>query len=102
MAAGLQQQKRAVACGHWPLIRYNPVVRERGGNPFTLDSLRPTLPLAEYRRHEGRFRLLEREHPEEAARLLEIAQHVVHQRWGVYEEMATRNAAAFHPDARRE
>lgn len=102
MAEGLQQQKRAVHCGHWPLIRYNPVIRESGGIPFTLDSLRPTLPLGEYRKHEGRYRSLQQAHPEEAVRLLEIAEKVVNQRWAVYEEMATRNAADFHPDARRD
>lgn len=42
MRTGLIQQKRAVASGHWPLIRYNPILREQGRNPFTLDSLRPT------------------------------------------------------------
>jgi len=102
MAEGLQQQKRAVDCGHWPLIRYNPVIREAGGIPFTLDSLRPTLSLADYRKHEGRFRSLERQNPEEARRLLEIAEKSVKQQWAGYEEMATRNAAAYHPDARRE
>jgi len=102
MEQGLQQQKRAVDCGHWPLIRYNPVIRESGGIPFTLDSLRPSLPLEEYRKHEGRYRSLARAHPEEAERLLDIAQQVVYQRWAVYEEMATRNAADFHPDARRD
>jgi len=101
MEEGLQQQKRAVDCGHWPLIRYNPVIRESGGIPFTLDSLRPTLPLAEYRKHEGRYRSLQQAHPEEAARLLQIAEKVVYQRWAVYEEMATRNATDYHPDARR-
>jgi len=102
MEEGLQQQKRAVDCGHWPLIRYNPVIREAGGIPFTLDSLRPTLSLDDYRKHETRFLSLHRQHPEEAARLLKIAEKSVQQRWAVYEEMATRNAADFHPDARRE
>jgi pyruvate-ferredoxin/flavodoxin oxidoreductase len=95
MEEGLQQQKRAVDCGHWPLIRYNPVIREAGGIPFTLDSLRPSLPLAEYRKHEGRYRSLERSHPEEAKRLLGLAEKSVNLRWAVYEEMATRNAAEF-------
>ena len=98
---GLQQQKRAVDSGHWPLIRYNPLVREAGGNPFMLDSLRPSLSLADYRKHEGRYQSLARTDPEEAARLLELAQEIVYQRWALYEEMATRNAAAFHPDTRR-
>ena len=102
MEEGLQQQKRAVDCGHWPLIRYNPVIRESGGIPFTLDSLRPTLPLAEYRKHEGRFRVLEQENPKEAGRLLKIAEKSVQQRWAVYEDMATHHATDFHPDARRE
>jgi pyruvate-ferredoxin/flavodoxin oxidoreductase len=102
MTAGLQQQKRAVDSGHWPLIRYNPVMLEDGGIPFTLDSLRPRIPLSDYRLHEGRFRVLANEHPEEAERLMDIAQAVVHQRWAIYEQLATRNAADFHPDARRE
>jgi len=102
MEAGLQQQKRAVDCGHWPLTRYNPVIRETGGNPFMLDSLRPSLPLVDYRKWEGRFTRLARENPAEAERLMAIAQEVVKQRWAQYEEMATRNADDFHPDARRE
>ena len=31
---GLDQQYRAVASGHWPLIRYDPVLRATGRNPF--------------------------------------------------------------------
>jgi pyruvate-ferredoxin/flavodoxin oxidoreductase len=102
MEQGLQQQKRAVAAGHWPLIRYNPVIREEGGVPFTLDCLRPTLPLAEYRKHEGRFQSLARENPEEAERLMTIAQQMAYQRWDLYEKMATSSAAAFPPDSRRD
>ena len=33
MRDGLDQQYRAVASGHWPLIRYDPVVRAAHGNP---------------------------------------------------------------------
>jgi pyruvate-ferredoxin/flavodoxin oxidoreductase len=102
MEKGMQQQKRAVSSGHWPLIRYNPLVRDEGGIPFTLDSLRPTLPLVEYRKHEGRFKLLARENPEEASRLADIAQKTVYLRWDVYEKMAGREAADFPADARRE
>ncbi len=100
MRDGLKQQKRAVASGHWPLIRYNPIIRETGGNPFSLDSLRPTISLSEYRQHETRFKTLAQSHPEEARRLMEIAQKVALRKWEVYEEMATRGAAEFHPDAR--
>ncbi len=101
MRTGLIQQKRAVASGHWPLIRYNPILREQGRNPFTLDSLRPTIPLYEYRKYESRYQTLMQPHPEEAQRLMEIAQKVVDQKWTTYEGMALYSAEAFHPDARR-
>ncbi len=101
MRTGLIQQKRAVASGHWPLIRYNPILREQGRNPFTLDSLRPTIPLYEYRKYESRYQTLMQLHPEEAQRLMEIAQKVVDQKWTTYEGMALYSAEAFHPDARR-
>ncbi|MGD8359228.1 MAG: pyruvate:ferredoxin (flavodoxin) oxidoreductase, partial [Lysobacterales bacterium] len=102
MAQGLQQQKRAVDSGHWPLIRYNPVMREEGGIPFTLDCLRPTLPLSEYRKYEGRYRALARENKEEADRLMDIAQKTAWLRWNIYERMASRRAAEFPADPRRE
>jgi pyruvate-ferredoxin/flavodoxin oxidoreductase len=102
MEQGMQQQKRAVDSGHWPLIRYNPVIREGDGVPFTLDSLRPTLPLLEYRKHEARYTLLAKENPEESARLSEIAQKTAHLRWDVYEKMASRSAADFPADPRRD
>ena len=102
MEEGMLQQKRAVASGHWPLIRYNPMIRDSGGVPFTLDSLRPTLPLMEYRKHEGRYKLLARENPEEASRLAGIAQQAAHLRWDVYEKMAGRSAEQFHADPRRD
>ncbi|WP_068396863.1 pyruvate:ferredoxin (flavodoxin) oxidoreductase [Kribbia dieselivorans] len=97
---GLDQQKKAVDSAHWPLVRYDPVVRDRGGNPFMLDSPRPTIPLAEYRKRELRFRLLQASDPDEAQRLLDLAQHAADNRWDVYEEMATRGAERFAPDPR--
>jgi pyruvate-ferredoxin/flavodoxin oxidoreductase len=102
MEEGMLQQKRAVSSGHWPLIRYNPMVRDTGGVPFTLDSLRPTLSLVDYRKHEGRYTQLARENPEEANRLAGIAQKAAYLRWDVYEKMASRSAADFHADPRRE
>ncbi len=101
MSKGLEQQKRAVNSGHWPLMRYDPTVRDRGENPFFLDSPRPTMPLSDYIYKELRYRMLKASAPEEADRLLELAQNAVDQRWAVYEEMATRPASQFIPDSRR-
>ncbi|MGO9489272.1 MAG: pyruvate:ferredoxin (flavodoxin) oxidoreductase [Solirubrobacteraceae bacterium] len=102
MKDGLDQQYRAVASGHWPLIRYDPMVRATGGNPFLLDSPRPRMPLADYRKGELRFRSLANTDPLEAERLLGLAQQTVYQRWRTYEEMATRGAHDFPADARKE
>lgn len=101
MSKGLEQQQRAVRSGHWPLVRYDPTVRERGDNPFFLDSARPTISLSEYAYQELRYRMLKASAPAEADRLMALAQHAVDQRWAVYEEMATRPAAAFVPDSRK-
>jgi pyruvate-ferredoxin/flavodoxin oxidoreductase len=101
LRGGLDQQFSAVASGHWPLIRYDPVVRATGGNPFLLDSPRPRMSLADYRKGELRFRALTAAQPAEGERLLGLAQEVVDQRWRLYEEMATRDASEFPSKARR-
>ena len=101
MRDGLTQQYGAVASGHWPLIRYDPVARTDGGNPFLLDSPRPRMSLADYRKGELRFRALEAAQPTEAERLLGLAQQAADQRWRLYEEMATRGASEFLSDPRR-
>jgi pyruvate-ferredoxin/flavodoxin oxidoreductase len=101
MRKGLDQQYRAVASGHWPLIRYDPVVRAEGGNPFLLDSPRPRIPLADYLYRELRYRMLVNSDPAEADRLLALAEEAVRQRWQVYEEMAGRAAEHYPSDARR-
>ncbi|MHB1849840.1 MAG: pyruvate:ferredoxin (flavodoxin) oxidoreductase [Acidimicrobiales bacterium] len=102
MRDGLSQQYRAVASGYWPLVRYDPVLRAAGANPFLLDSPRPRIPLAEYTGRELRYSMLARSRPAEAERLAGLEQTAVDQRWDTYEEMATRPAGRFPADARRE
>jgi pyruvate-ferredoxin/flavodoxin oxidoreductase len=101
MRDGLGQQYRAVASGYWPLIRYDPVVRAHGGNPFLLDSPRPRIPLAEYTGRELRYRALGNTDPAEAERLAALAQQAVDRQWDTYEEMATHGPARFPADARK-
>ena len=102
MRDGLTQQYRAVASGHWPLIRYDPMLRATGGNPFLIDSPRPRIPLSRYREGELRFRALTNSDPVEGQRLQDLAQQTVQQRWQTYEEMATRSAGEFPADPRRD
>ncbi|HTW21860.1 MAG TPA: pyruvate:ferredoxin (flavodoxin) oxidoreductase [Mycobacteriales bacterium] len=102
MRSGLDQQYRAVASGYWPLVRYDPMARAEGGNPFLLDSPRPRLSLADYTRRELRYAMLADSEPAEAERLAALAQAAVDQRWATYEEMATRPAHRFPAGARAE
>ena len=102
MQDGLDQQYRAVASGYWPLIRYDPMAREAGDNPFQLDSSRPRIKLADYTDRELRFRSLTNSNPPEAERLHGLAEQSVAQRWAVYEEMSTRGAKRFPADARKD
>ncbi|WP_054773118.1 pyruvate:ferredoxin (flavodoxin) oxidoreductase, partial [Methylogaea oryzae] len=98
MQHGLKQQDLAVASGHWPLLRYNPALRQSDKNPFVLDSPRPHMKLKDYAFNELRYKMLARAHPEESEHLMAMAQQVVLQKWDVYEDMASRSGSHFHPD----
>src|SRR5580693_1907389 len=102
MRDGLGQQYRAVASGYWPLVRYDPMLRAAGGNPFLLDSPRPRIALTDYTKRELRYRSLSNTDPAEAERLGALAQEAVDQRWDTYEEMAARGAHRFPADARKD
>jgi pyruvate-ferredoxin/flavodoxin oxidoreductase len=86
---GLEQQKLAVQSGYWPLMRYNPALREEGKNPFLLDSKAPSIRLKEYAYREARYTMLARSNPEMAAHLLKDAQDDVERQWRVYSGRAT-------------
>jgi pyruvate-ferredoxin/flavodoxin oxidoreductase len=88
MQKGLDQQYRAVHSGYWPLMRFNPEVRQSGENPFVLDSPRPTIKLKDYADNELRYRMLYRTNPKAADRLMAMAQAAVDRKWRLYEEMA--------------
>ncbi|MGF1716499.1 pyruvate:ferredoxin (flavodoxin) oxidoreductase [Photobacterium chitinilyticum] len=97
MEDGLHQQQLAVKSGHWPLFRYNPALRDVGENPFSLDTLRPTIPLEEYRYNEARYQILRRSNPEAAADITARAQQVAKRKWDLYEELATRRQGSVAP-----
>ncbi|WP_305908934.1 pyruvate:ferredoxin (flavodoxin) oxidoreductase [Methylomarinum sp. Ch1-1] len=99
MQNGLKQQALATASGYWPLVRYNPMLRQSDKNPFVLDSPRPRVSFKDYAYNELRYKMLQRTNPDEAEYLLQLAQQVVNQKWDDYEQMATRPGSHFHPDA---
>jgi len=91
---GLDQQKLAVNCGHWPLFRYNPMLAAEGKNPFVLDCKAPSVPLEKYIYNETRYTMLRHSNPEAAQRLLEKAQAEILERFKLYEARAAQPGPA--------
>ena len=81
MAQGLEQQKKAVACGHWPLYRYNPALEDQGKNPLIIDSKEPSLKFADYALNENRYRQLKMANPAQCDALMEASQKDVERSW---------------------
>jgi pyruvate-ferredoxin/flavodoxin oxidoreductase len=90
MRLGMRQQKLASECGHWPLYRYRPITEAHPREEFVLDSQAPSIPVKAYAYNEIRYKMLSYTHPEDARRLLRMAQEDVDQRWRVYRSMADR------------
>jgi len=94
---GMEQQKSAVLSGYWPLMRYNPMLRAEGKNPFQLDSRAPSIPLKEYAYHEARYTMLARSRPEVAKVLLQKAQDDVERWWRIYSDRAAMAGRSASP-----
>ncbi|MHC4712469.1 MAG: pyruvate:ferredoxin (flavodoxin) oxidoreductase [Planctomycetota bacterium] len=94
MTLGLDQQKKAVATGYWPLVRFDPRLTEQGKNPLQLDSRAPSVPFEEYAYAENRYRSLKLTNPEAAERLMKLAKEDVKSRWNLYERMVKQEVFA--------
>ncbi|MFY9728870.1 MAG: pyruvate:ferredoxin (flavodoxin) oxidoreductase, partial [Bryobacteraceae bacterium] len=94
LAHGMDQQKLAVNSGYWPLFRYNPDLVAQGKNPFQLDSKAPNIALKDFIYNETRYTMLVKSNPEEAKKLLALAQQDVNQQWKLYDYMAHEPATA--------
>jgi pyruvate-ferredoxin/flavodoxin oxidoreductase len=88
MKLGLESQKAAVESAYWPLFRFNPVLGAKGENPFKLDSKPAKIKLDEYAYKEIRYKMLTKSAPQEAKRLMQLAQEDVNSKWKIYEQLA--------------
>jgi pyruvate-ferredoxin/flavodoxin oxidoreductase len=88
LVKGYEHQKQAVGCGHWPLYRFDPRLKEQGKNPLQLDSKAPTLDFEEYAYSENRYRTLQQSKPETAKELLKLAKSDATQRYALMEQLA--------------
>lgn len=94
LVKGCDEQKKAVASGHWPLFRYNPDLCAAGKNPLTMDSKAPSIKLEEYIYNENRYRVLQKSDPERAKALLEKAQILVKDNYDLYKYLSERKIGA--------
>jgi pyruvate-ferredoxin/flavodoxin oxidoreductase len=88
MAYGVEQQKKAVSSGAWPVYRFDPRRIREGEAPLQLDSGPPKSPLIEYMRGEARFRMVEKQDPERFRKLVDAAQREAAARVSVYEQLS--------------
>jgi pyruvate-ferredoxin/flavodoxin oxidoreductase len=91
MTAGYEEQKKAVACGHWPLYRFDPRLKAEGKNPLQLDSKAPTAEFEDYAYGENRYRTLKQAKPEVAANLMKLSAADAAQRYALMEQLANLN-----------
>ncbi|MGE4543662.1 MAG: pyruvate:ferredoxin (flavodoxin) oxidoreductase [Pedobacter sp.] len=88
MTKGIQSQKKAVDCGHWPLYRYNPDRATEGKNPLQLDSKAPSISFEDFAATQNRFRALQKVNPAAARQLIEGANAWTVRRRALYEKLA--------------
>ena len=88
MTKGGDEQKKAVACGHWPLYRFDPRLKAEGKNPLQLDSKAPTMDFEEYAYGENRYLSLKKAQPEIAAKLMAEAKQDAASSYSMLEKLA--------------
>ena len=95
MSKSMSHQKDAVKSGYWPLYRFQPSEVE-DGQPFKLDSGKPSIPVRDFVATETRFAILERTNPERAAELAALAQADADERWRYYQQLAGIHRSVPH------
>ena len=90
MTRGMSYQKLAVESGAWLLYRFDPRRRDQGLAPLQIDCKAPSHPLSDYLNSEGRFRVLQGLHPDEAAHFAELSQKAADERWQKYQLRAAQ------------
>jgi pyruvate-ferredoxin/flavodoxin oxidoreductase len=88
METGLDEQKAAVASGHFPLYRYSPELSRQGKNPLTLDSRDPTMKFSEHALKENRFNILTKSDPEIAKKLMAEADRLTAAKYDLLKKLA--------------
>ncbi len=73
MTYSIDEEKKAVQSGYWPLYRYNPQLAVEGKNPFVYETKDPTENMMDFLMNETRYKVLKQQFPEVADTLFEKA-----------------------------
>lgn len=90
---GLSQleEKKAVECGYWHLYRYDPRLKQKGKNPFTLDSKEPTGDFQQFLMGQNRYASLKLSFPKKAQELYDKATQDAQERYSGYRRLADQH-----------
>jgi pyruvate-ferredoxin/flavodoxin oxidoreductase len=89
MTTAVDEQKKVVSSGYWPLYRYNPALAAEGKNPLQLDSKPPTTSFEDFANGENRYRVLKKINPETAGKLMKKASDWTAARFEYYQKLAS-------------
>ena len=93
MGKSQENIKDAVDAGYWHLYRYNPELKAKGKNPFTLDSKEPTASFRDFIMGQVRYSSLSKEFPEIADKLYAMTEQDAKEKYHTYKELAERDNA---------
>ena len=87
MSNSAQEEKLAVECGYWHLFRYDPSKKQKGEQPFTLDSKEPNGNFKEFLMRESRFAQLLQTDPQRAEILFAQAEKDGKELYSFYQKL---------------
>ena len=87
MGTTQRRMKEAVESGYWHLWRFDPRVKAEGKNPFILDSKEPTASFRDFILGETRYTTLQKQFPEVAEQLFDLAEEQAKDRYAGYVRM---------------
>ncbi len=88
LSFNVEQQKKLVAAGLWPLYRFDPRRGASGQPPLKLDSPPPRAPVSDFTAGETRFRMVEKLDRQRFRRLMAEAQRAAEQKYAIYSQLA--------------
>ncbi|WP_040214347.1 pyruvate:ferredoxin (flavodoxin) oxidoreductase [Clostridium polynesiense] len=87
MGTSVAEEKKAVESGYWHLYRYNPELKEKGENPFIMDSKDPTKPFRDFLMGEVRYTSLAKVFPDIAEEMFSAAEDHAKERLETYKRL---------------